>query len=96
MGMHECASSHVHGMRMARVRHVDGTWTACVYGMCRYGTAGGSYEEGWLHNPQPSALDAGLRAIAAGGPYDGVIGFSQGGAIASLVEASWAAERHTG
>ena len=55
-----------------------------------YGVVGGSYEEGWLHEPQPEVLDEGLRAIAAQGPYDGAIGFSQGGAIASMIDARWA------
>jgi acyl carrier protein len=55
-----------------------------------YGVVGGSYEKGWLHEPQPEVLDEGLRAINAQGPYDGAIGFSQGGAIASMIDARWA------
>jgi pimeloyl-ACP methyl ester carboxylesterase len=55
-----------------------------------YGVVGGSYDEGWLHEPQPQVLDEGLRAIAAQTPYEGVIGFSQGGAVASMVDAHWA------
>lgn len=54
-----------------------------------YGVVGGSYEEGWLREPQKDVLDTGLDAIAAQGAFDGVIGFSQGGAIASLVDARW-------
>ena len=55
-----------------------------------YGVVGGSYEEGWLREPQKDVLDAGLGAIDTGlGAFDGVIGFSQGGAIASLVDARW-------
>ena len=55
-----------------------------------YGADGGSFETGWLDEERPAVLDDGLRAIAAQGPYDGVIGFSQGGAVASLSDATWA------
>ena len=54
-----------------------------------YGEPGASFEEGWKREPQAAALDEALREIAASGPYDGVIGFSQGGAVASLVDARW-------
>ena len=34
-------------------------------------------------------LDEALGIIAARGPFDGVIGFSQGGAVACMVDAPW-------
>ena len=56
-----------------------------------YGERGSSFEEGWKREQQAadSTLDEVLRSIAARGPFDGVIGFSQGGAVASSVDARW-------
>ena len=50
----------------------------------------GSFEDGWKAEAKPSDLDAALQALAAAGPYDGVIGFSQGGFVAGCVDAPWA------
>ena len=56
-----------------------------------WGQPGGAYEDAWEAST-PGGLDgfgARLVDITARGPYDGVIGFSQGGAVASLVPARW-------
>merc|ERR1712046_37761 len=54
-----------------------------------YGEEGGSYEKGWLH-VNSEGLEETLPTIKALSP-NGVVGFSQGGAMASLVECDWVA-----
>ena len=54
-----------------------------------YGEAGGPFERAWLRCPDRAALDATVAALDAEGPWEGVLGFSQGGAVARLVQARW-------
>ena len=56
-----------------------------------WGQPGGAYEEAW-EAVTPEGLDGfgtALVDLTASGRYDGVIGFSQGGAVASLIPARW-------
>lgn len=54
-----------------------------------YGQEDGPYETGWK-NTYPGGLESTLPTIKALNPL-GIVGFSQGGAMAALVECSWMA-----
>uniref|UniRef100_A0A7S2JMB0 Carrier domain-containing protein n=1 Tax=Haptolina brevifila TaxID=156173 RepID=A0A7S2JMB0_9EUKA len=47
----------------------------------------GPYDETWKRGFD--GFGAALHDLMADGPYDGIIGFSQGGAVASLIPARW-------
>ena len=50
----------------------------------------GDFAHGWMREGEPADLDAATRALNVDGPYDGVIGFSQGAHVAGCVDARWA------
>jgi len=52
-----------------------------------WGTPGVPYEDAWKSGFD--GFDGALSELVASGPYDGVIGFSQGGGVASLVPSRW-------
>eukprot|EP00928_Gymnodinium_smaydae_P019045 TRINITY_DN17271_c0_g2_i3.p1 TRINITY_DN17271_c0_g2~~TRINITY_DN17271_c0_g2_i3.p1 ORF type:complete len:2830 (-),score=446.37 TRINITY_DN17271_c0_g2_i3:271-8760(-) len=52
-----------------------------------WGAKGEPYETGWI-DPEYDGLEETLSSISALGPV-GVVGFSQGGAMASLLDTSW-------
>jgi NADPH:quinone reductase-like Zn-dependent oxidoreductase/aryl carrier-like protein len=54
-----------------------------------YGKDGGSYETGWM-NPHTDGIDKSLAVVKALAPV-GIVGFSQGGALAALLECAWVA-----
>ena len=54
-----------------------------------WGVAGAPYATAWRSGF--GGFGASLRALADAGPYDGALGFSQGGGVASLVPARWVA-----
>ncbi|KAL1519792.1 hypothetical protein AB1Y20_023299 [Prymnesium parvum] len=52
-----------------------------------WGTGNVPYKDAWKTGFD--GFDEALAALNASGPYDGVIGFSQGGGVASLVSSRW-------
>ena len=50
----------------------------------------GDFASGWKSEADLRALNAAVDALQANGPYDGVIGFSQGSFVATCVDARWA------
>merc|ERR1712032_1754749 len=54
-----------------------------------WGLKGGDFATGWM-GPHFDGLDETIRVVNALAPV-GVVGFSQGGAMASLIESTWVA-----